>query len=160
MWSNDKDRDLGVCTSRHSQPRQWLLTLLYQLSPLLGRGIFTQPQRTWHGAFSILCYSVIKVGTFCVHLKKYQLPLGQKQLISFLLTYFNLGVNSMICQRRQLAFELSRQKAGLTPALSCRQNCINLQGNFHCGSNDTFHWLHLDYMSKSAVLVCLKLLIK
>lgn len=160
MWSNDKDRDLGVCTSRHSQPRQWLLTLLYQLSPLLGRGIFTQPQRTWHGAFSILCYSAIKVGTFCVHLKKYQLPLGQKQLISFLLTYFNLGVNSMICQRRQLAFELSRQKAGLTPALSCRQNCINLQGNFHCGSNDTFHWLHLDYMSKSSVLVCLKLLIK
>lgn len=160
VWSNDKDRDLRVCISRHSQSGQWLLTLLYQLSPLIGRGIFTQPQRNWHGAFSILRYSIIKLGPFCVHLKKHQLPLGQKQLISFLLTYFNLGVNSMMCQRQHLAFELSRQKAGWTPALSCRPNCINLQGTFRCGPNDTFHQLHPNYMFKSEVLVCLKLLIK
>lgn len=70
MWSNDKDRGLGICISRQNQPREWLLTLLYQLSALLRRRIFTQPQRIWHGAFSVLRYSVIKPGTFCVHLKK------------------------------------------------------------------------------------------
>lgn len=79
-------------------------TPVHQLSPLLNRGIFTHPQRTWHGAVSALHYSLITVNTFCVHLKKHQLLLGQKQFICFLLTYFNLGVNSMTWQRKQLAF--------------------------------------------------------
>lgn len=109
------------------------------------RNIHPAPENlAW--SFSILHYSIIKLGTFCVHLKRHQLPLGQKQFISFLLTYFNLGVNSMMWQRQQLAFELSRQKAGQTPALSHRKNCINLQGTFHYGPNATFHWLHPNYI--------------
>lgn len=148
MRSADKDRGLGACISGHSvhsQPSQWLLTLLYTYF-LYSRRIFTHPQRTQHRDFRVHHYSLITLNAFRVHLKIHQLPLGQKKVISFLLTYFNLGVNSVTCQRKQLAFQLTRQKKGQTLALSCRQNYINKQGTFHHGLNYTSHQLDTDYI--------------
>lgn len=121
-------------------------TPVYLLSLLFSRRIFTHPQRTRHRDFRVHHYSLITLNAFCVHLKIHQLPLGQKKVISFLLTYFNLGVNSVTCQKKQLAFQLTRQKKGQTLALSCRQNYINKQGTFHHGLNYTSHQLDTDYI--------------
>lgn len=121
-------------------------TPVYLLSLLFSRRIFTHPQRTQHRDFRVLHYSLTTLNAFCVHLRIHQLPLGQKKVISFLLTYFNLGVNSVTCQRKQLAFQLTRQKKGQTLALSCRQNYINKQRTFHHGLNYTSHQLDTDYI--------------
>lgn len=60
------------------------------------------PPESCHRAF--LHYSIITLNTFCACLKKHQLPLGQKNFISFFLTDFNLGANAAACWRKQLVF--------------------------------------------------------
>lgn len=47
---------------------------------------------------------------------------------------------------RGTSLHLSSQDKRQAELLSCRQNCINLQGTFHYDPNDTFHWLNPNYI--------------